>query len=200
VYAAVTARALVFAAPVLIGVALVYVASADPAATRVIDRTFSCAPGYVGGLYQVDLSSSYSKPPGSPGLKIASAVTQDMHSAPLAQLASDGLTVHRGLCSPAKGTVKLSTKGMRGGRVPPLGSSATCETPSRPLLRVRAVFTGPVLTQTTKPFGVPILSASGELEQAALAVGTKSGKTIAYLSVTGKDKGRQFTVRTCKED
>lgn len=194
------ARGALLAALAVAGVAYASVASADPAASRIVDRTFSCAPGYVGGLYQVDLSSSYSKPPGSTRLKIASAVTQDMHSAPLAQLVSDGVSVHRGLCSPANGAVKLSTKGMRGGAVPPLGSAATCETPSRPLLRVRAVFKRPVLVQTTKPFGFPVLSASGELEQAALAIGTKTGKTIAYLSVTGKDKGRQFTVRTCKED
>lgn len=195
-----TLRGVLAAALAFAVAASISVGSADPAVPRIIDRTFSCTSGYVGGLHQVDLSLSYSKPPGSPSLKISAAVTQDMHSAPLAQLAPDGLSVHRGLCSPARATVKLSTEGMRGGAVPPLGSAATCETPSRPLLRVRAVFAGPVLTQTTKPFGFPILSASGKLEQAAIAIGAKTGKTIAYLSVTGKDKGRQFTARTCKED
>ena len=187
-------------AAALTSVAVVSAAAADPAVSRVVERTFSCEAGYVGGLHQVDLSSIYSKTPGSASLRVTSAVTQDMHSAALGQLTADGFTIHRGLCSPARGAIKLSTKGMRGGLVPPLGSTATCETPSRPLVRVRAVFDGPVLTQTTKPFGSPILSVSGELEQAALAVGTRAGKTIAYLSVTGAEKARLFTLRTCKED
>lgn len=190
----------VVAALVLGSVTVVPAAAADPAVSRVVERTFSCEAGYVGGLHRIDLSSAYSTTPGSTSLRVTSAVTQDMHSAALGQLTSDGFTVHRGLCSPARGAVKLSTKGMRGGLVPPLGSAATCETPSRPLVRVRAVFDGPVLTQTTKPFGFPILSVSGELEQAALAIGTRTGKTIAYLSVTRAEKARLFTLRTCKED
>lgn len=197
-HAAVTVRALLLAAVALASVASA--ASADPAVTRVVDRTFSCEAGYVGGLHQVDVNSSYSRPPGATRFQVTSTITQSFSSAAAGQLTSGGFSVHRVFCSPAKGAVKLTTKGMRGGAVPPLGTSVTCETPIRPLVRIRAVFKEPVLTQTTKPFGYPILSATGELERAAMAVGTRTGRTIAYLSVTGAEKARLFTLRTCKED
>ena len=93
----------VVAALVLGSVTVVPAAAADPAVSRVVERTFSCEAGYVGGLHRIDLSSAYSTTPGSTSLRVTSAVTQDMHSAALGQLTSDGFTVHRGLCSPARG-------------------------------------------------------------------------------------------------
>jgi hypothetical protein len=114
-------------------------------------------------------------------------------------MSSDGVVVHRRLCSPARRTVKLTTKGMRGGAVPPLGAAATCETQRRVLLRIRAVFERPVTPQTVSHFGFPQFSAVGDLETAALAIGTPTGKTIAYLGVTGTDRARFFAVRTCEE-
>ena len=38
------------------------------------------------------------------------------------------------------------------------------------------------------------------LKRARRALGTLAGKTIAYMSVTGAETSRQFTLRTCKED
>jgi hypothetical protein len=40
----------------------------------------------------------------------------------------------------------------------------------------------------------------GDLQEAAIALGTRDGETIAYLSVTGTERARLFTLRTCKED
>jgi hypothetical protein len=173
---------------------------AEPRATRIVDRTFSCAAGYVGGLHQVTIGTTFSTPPGSSTLRASSYVTRNLHEAALGSLSSEGISVHRRLCSAARRTVKLSTKGLRGGAVPPLGAEATCETPRRVLLRVRAVFARPVTAQTLRTFGFPQLVATGELEQAALAVGTLLGKPIAYTSVTGAETSRLFTLRTCKED
>lgn len=178
---------------------VVPVGSAQPAASRVIDRTFSCAAGFVGGLHQVTLGTTFTTRSGTSALKASSYVQQNMFES-LGSLDSDGVTVHRGLCAVAKKTVALTTKGLRGGTVSQLGARTTCETPRRILLRVRAVFERPVTTRTTRQFGFPQFGASGELEQAAMVVGTLTGRTIAYLSVTGTEKARLFTLRTCKED
>ena len=89
---------------------------------------------------------------------------------------------------------------MRGGRVPPLGADAMCETPRRVLMRVRGVFGRPPQVSTSRQFGFPQLTAFGNVEQAAIALATAAGKPLAYVSVTGTEKARFFTVRTCKED
>jgi hypothetical protein len=189
-------------APVMLaGIAAVLLAPAHAGdrASRVVDSTYSCAAGFVGGLHQVTVRSSYSATPGAARLRVSSSIATNIYES-LGSLSADGFTLHRGLCVPAKATVKLTTKGMRGGAVPPLGAEATCETPRRLLLRVRAVFKRPVTPQTSRQFGFPQLVATGQLENAAFAVGTPAGRTVAYLSVAGTEKARFFTVRTCKED
>jgi hypothetical protein len=186
----------------LAGIAAVLLAPAHAreTASRIVDRTFSCEAGFVGGLYQVDVSSDYSTDPSSPVPTVFSSVTRNIFEAPMGGMDSTGVSVSRRLCAPAQGAVKLTTKGMRGGVVPRLGAAATCETPRRLLLRVRAVFSKPVTPQIVSPFGYPQLSATGDLELAAIAIGTRTGKTIAYLSVSGSEKARLFTTKTCKED
>jgi len=172
---------------------------AEPRASRIVDRTFSCEAGFVGGLYQVTLGTTFTTRPGSSRLRASSYVQQNMFES-LASLDSDGLTVHRGLCAAANKTVALTTKGLRGGTVSQLGARTTCETPHRVLLRVRAVFERPVTTRITRRFGFPQLGASGDVVRAAMAIGTLTGRTIAYASVTGTEKARLFTLRTCEED
>jgi len=194
-------RAFVIAgAAACVAAVLVHGVGAAPDASRIVDRTFSCEAGFVGGLFQVDLDSRYSTTPGSSKLRVSSAVTQNIHVAALGHMSSDGIRIHRGLCLPARGTVKLTTKGLRGGAVPPLGTESTCETPRRLLLRVRAVFTRPVTLYTSRQYGFPLLIAAGDVEQAALAVATRTGKAIAYLTVTGTEEARLYTSKTCEED
>jgi hypothetical protein len=165
----------------------------------VLDRTFSCEAGYLGGLYQVQLSSTYQ--PASPSrLQAVASITRNMWDSPYGMLASSGFSVHRGLCAPSTAKVKLTTKGLRGGAVPSLGVEAMCETPRRVLMRVRAVFSRPPDVATSRQFGFPQLNAFGAVTQAAIAVGTPAGKTFGYVSVSGSEKARLFTVRTCKED
>ena len=174
-------------------------AHARESASRIVDRTFSCEAGFVGGLHQVTVGTTFSTSEGSSTLRASSYVQQNRFES-LGSVYSEGLRVHRGLCAVAKKTVPLSTKRLRGGPVSQLGTRMTCETPRRILLRVRAAFQRPVTARTTRRFGYPLLVASGDLEQAAMAIGTPTGKTIAYLSVTGAEKARLFTVATCRED
>ncbi len=185
----------------LVGVSATLVSGvgAEPGAVHIVDRTFSCEAGYLGGLYQVQLSSSY-QPASSSKLQAVASITRNMWDSPYGMLASSGFSVHRGLCRPSTATVTLTTKGLRGGAVPSLGVEAMCETPRRVLMRVRAVFSTPPDVATSRQFGFPQLNAFGSVRQAAIAVGTPAGKTFAYVSVTGSEKARFFTVRTCKED
>jgi hypothetical protein len=132
-------------------------------------------------------------------LRASSYVAQNMFES-LGHLSSEGLSVHRGHCAVARTKVALTTKGLRGGAVSQLGVQTTCETPRRVLLRVRAVFRRPVSTQVSRQFGFPQLVASGDVEQAAIAIGTLTGRVIAYASLTGAEKARLFTLRTCEED
>lgn len=168
-------------------------------ASRILDRTYSCEAGYIGGLFQVQLSSQY-QPGTASKLQVFASVTKNMWESPYGQLGSAGLSVNRKLCVPASAAVKLTTSGMRGGRVPPLGAEAMCETPRRVLMRVRAVFKRPPQVSTSRQFGFPQLSAFGRVDQAAIALADPAGRPIAYVSVTGTEKARFFTVRTCKED
>jgi hypothetical protein len=175
-------------------------AHAREQAPRILDRTYSCEAGYIGGLYQVQLSSTFQTAPSSSKLQAFASVTKNMWESPYGQLGSTGLSVHRRLCIPARGKVKLTTSRMRGGAVPPLGVDARCETPRRVLMRVRAVFSRPPQVATSRQFGFPQLTAFGPVREAAIALATPAGRPIAYVSVTGTEKARLFTVRTCEED
>lgn len=185
----------------IVGVAatLLSPAGARVEASRIVDRTFSCEAGFVGGLHQVTVRSGYSTIPDSSKLKVYSGVARNMFDS-LASLYSEGFNVHRGNCAIAMARVALTTKTLRGGVVPPLGAEARCVTPTRVLLRVRASFTRPPTIDTTGRYGYPLLTVRGALETSAIAVATRTGKPIAYLSVTGAEKARFFTRPTCKED
>lgn len=173
--------------------------SAEPAASRILDRTFSCEAGYVGGLHQVNVQSYYTTPEGSAKLRVFSSITQNMFTS-LGSMSSEGVRVHRGLCSVSRKALHLTTKSLRGGVASQVGVEATCETPRRVLLRVRAIFRRPVATRIVRTFGFPQLTVTGELDQASMAIGSPSGEPIAYVSVTGTEKSRLFTRPSCKED
>ena len=184
----------------LASVLLLAPAHAREQAPQILDRTYSCEAGYIGGLYQVQLSSTFQAAQSSSKLQAFASVTKSMWEAPYAHLGSTGVSVQRRLCVPAQARVRLTTEGMRGGRVPALGADARCETPRRVLMRVRAVFSRTPQIATSRQFGFPQLTAFGPVAQAAVAVATPAGKPIAYVSVTGTEQSRLFTVRTCEED
>ena len=190
---------LVLAAAGALAAVVLAPAQARTDASRILDRTYSCEAGYIGGLYQVQLNAQY-QAGSSSKLQVFASVTKNMWESPYGQLGSTGLSVNRKLCVPATGAIRLTTNGMRGGRVPPLGAEAMCETPRRVLMRVRAAFERPPQVSTSRQFGFPQLTAFGRVQQAAIALADPAGRPIAYVSVTGTEKARFFTVRTCKED
>ena len=175
------------------------VAGGRVGAPAIVDRTFSCEAGFVGGLHQVNLSVVFSTQPGS-RIQPSAEVTRNLFEAALGRLAPEGVSVHRQRCLPTRAKLRLTTKEMRGGAVSQLGAEVTCETPRRLFLRVRAVFTGRATVETRRDFGFPQLVARGDVVNAAIAVGAPKGKPLAYLALTKAGKARLFTGRTCKED
>lgn len=194
-------RALVLTATAAAALAVAFTphGGAEPAASRILDRTFSCEAGYVGGLHQVTVQAYYRTPEGSSKLRVSASVTQNMFTS-LGSMSSEGVAVHRGLCSVSRKTLRLTTKSLRGGVASQLGVKATCETPRRVLLRIRAIFRRPVATRIVRTFGFPQLTVTGELDHASMAIGLATGEPIAYVSVTGTERSRLFTRASCKED
>jgi hypothetical protein len=75
-----------------------------------------------------------------------------------------------------------------------------CETPSRVLVRVRGVFRSPATFETTRHFGYPVLTASGEMTEASMAIRTQTGRPLAFASFNESGRARVFGGRSCTED
>jgi hypothetical protein len=58
----------------------------------------------------------------------------------------------------------------------------------------------PTTLRAASPFGYPQLQASGPTTRTELALGTLSGKPIAYASIAGTKKARLFIANDCQED
>ena len=174
--------------------------SAEPGASRIVDRTFSCETGYLGGVYQATVESYWYVPPQA-GRRIPSGtVSTNLTDGFLGGISPNSMSVNREHCTPTRATLPLTTKGMRGGPFSPLSMEYDCYTPRRVLLRIRGDFVKPPTLRTASPFGYPQLQAQGPATQTALAVGTLAGKLIAYTSIAGAKKARLFTSTNCQED
>jgi len=174
--------------------------SAEPGASHSVDRTFSCDTGYLGGVYQATVESYWYVPPQA-GRRIPSGtVSTNLTDGFLGGISPSSMSVNREHCTPTRAKLSLTTKGMRGGAFSPLSAEYDCYTPRRVLLRIRGDFVKPPTRRTASPFGYPQLQVQGAAKQTALAVGTLTGKLIAYASIAGAKKARLFTSTNCQED
>lgn len=174
-------------------------ANASEDASRVIDRTFTCATGYVGGVYQASVESYWHVPPGqrrTPSATTSTVLTNGF----LGGISSTSLYVNRLHCKVTRSKLPLTTKGLRGGAFSPFNTEFDCFTPRRLLLRIRGEFVRPTTLHTASPFGYPQLQAMGPTTQTELALGTPRGKSIAYASIAGAKKARLFISTDCEED
>jgi fluoride ion exporter CrcB/FEX len=179
---------------------LVAAGSAEPGASRIVDRTFLCETGYLGGVYQATVESYWYVPPQA-GRRIPSGtVSTNLTEGFLGGISPSSMSVNREHCTPTRAKLSLTTTGMRGGPFSPLSTEYDCYTPRRVLLRIRGDFVKPTTLRTASPFGYPQLQAQGAAKQTALAVGTLAGKLIAYASIAGAKKARLFTSTNCQED
>lgn len=187
---------------VLVGIAGVLLAPAyaREEASRVVDRTFACETGYLGGVYQTTVNSNWYVPPPATGRIPSATVTTNLTDGFLGGISSSSIHVNRLHCKATKTKVQLSTKGLSGGSFSSLPVQYDCYTPRRVLLRIRGEFVKPTTLRTASPYGYPQLRALGATTRAELAVATLAGKPIAYASIAGAKTARLFTSTDCQED
>lgn len=169
-------------------------------ASRIVDRTFACETGYLGGIYQATVQSYWSVPPQVERRTPSATVVTNLTNGFLGGVSSSSIYVNRLHCKATKTTLPLTTKGLRGGTFSPLATEFDCYTPRRVLLRIRGNFVKPTTLRTASPFGYPQLRALGATRRAELAVATLAGKPIAYASIAGAQTARLFTSTACQED
>ena len=181
--------------------ALVATAEADPRAARILDRTYSCASGYLGGIYQVHLEL-YGKrrdPAVGDGLAYGEVTTTLFPNPRLAGLGPSWLDVNPTYCTALRTRGPIATKGLRGGRVGPLGEIVNCETPKRVVVRIRGVFDRPVTLRRTRIFDLTLLHAEAPARLTTVALSTTKGRPIAVASIEA-GKASLFTSGNCEED
>ncbi len=172
---------------------------AESGASRIVDRTFSCETGYLGGVYQAAVESYWLVPQSGRRLPSATVATT-LADGFLGGISPTSVYVNRLHCSATRADVLLTTKGLRGGAFSPLNTTYQCYTPRSVLIRLRGEFAKPTTFRTASRFGYPQLEAVGAAKRTEFAVATRAGKTIAYAAVAGAKNARLFTSSNCRED
>lgn len=192
-------------------------ATTAPPASTVIDRTFVCAVAPHAGVRFFEVSAVRGfRDPDQPGqwkyTAAAGIENRDgTFASGLAGAPSPRLTrwlfVDPERCRTSRMRVELSPRALVGGVASQLqggtnagSDSYRCTTPSRILLRVRAVF------RTPTTFGAQRLYAKRWLttltaaiaKEVKLAARTESGKQLAYTEIFESGKARLFAAKTCK--
>jgi hypothetical protein len=173
---------------------------AAPGSTAVIDRTFACSTAMRGGLRIIEISgfagAQQAPLPRAASFGLSTNWTPD---ATLVSASTAGVQLNPTRCTAASRRVPLAAAGLRGGAAPSSGQEYECEVPRRVFVRVRAVFHAPTKLEPDRAFGYLQLQARGEVKEAALAVRTPSGRSLAFASLrTGA--ARVFAAPGCTED
>jgi hypothetical protein len=200
--------------------------SAAPEASRVVDRTFSCTPGYLGGVYSItararigvrETGSGWHQPPlatiGSSLAGVAQfsiqnslawiSAGQPTPAAPVSPAdpelplrAWGTVAVQRGVCRGTSARVPLGTRGLVRATVGPFDETFDCETPRRVLVRVRAILAGTGALTSFHGY----LRTTVPTRTAEMMVRTLSGRPVAYVRVQEPGKANLFTAPGCVED
>ena len=173
-------------------------ANARPEASRVIERTFACTTGYVGGIYQLEVDTYYGTREGSQKRDVFANVATDLSDGFLGGIDTKEVFVNPRHCKVAD-PVTLTTRRLRTSAVGPGGARVVCDTPRTVLVRIRGEFAKPTSLRTATAFGRPRLQASGKVKSAAITIATKTGKPIASVTVESTQKARLYTWTNCRE-
>ena len=96
--------------------------------SRVLDRTFSCATGYLGGIYQVRIATDWSAPQGSQKLEPSASASTNLEHGFLGDIGRVSMDVNRVNCQATSQKVPLTTTGLSGGAFSRLPTEYACET------------------------------------------------------------------------
>ena len=193
-------------------------ASAQPAASRIVDRTLSCPVGIRAGVRSVTVR-------GQAGVRdiedrskwkfLASATVADEYAPfagvnagnPVADLAPgipsspERLWIASGATCRSSARIPFTKSGLLRASAGQLGDSYDCRPGRRVLVRVRGVFRSPTALRVRRlPHGITRLVAAGTVRVGFLAVRSASGKPLAYAEVLESGKTRLFIAPSCVED
>jgi hypothetical protein len=174
-------------------------ANARPAASRVIDRTFACTAGYVGGIYRLDVDAYYATRQGLPKREVFANDATDLSDSFLGGIDTNEVLVNPRHWKMAD-RVTLTSRRLRTSPAGPGGARVVCDTPRTVLVRIRGEFAKPTSLRTATAFGRIRLQASGEVKSAAIAIATTTGKPIASVTVESTQKARLSTSANCREE
>jgi hypothetical protein len=189
-------------------------AGTSGSASRVIDRTIQCTPGWGHGAFSVTVSaqSGWKKDgkfewpgqfavatPGQPLPKRKNYMPQLLGLTtgfPInGPRAYGGVGYSGKLCKISHAPVALTRRALTGGEAGLFGDEYKCLLSGPVVIRFRAVFFEPT---TLKPLGNPTFySAAGRIDKAQVAVRTTGGKRLAYGEALDSGKARLFTSGRC---
>ena len=200
--------------------------TAGDRASHVVDRTFTCAPGFLGGVYSITArartgigktGSGWEQPPlATIGSSLVGAAQFSIQNslawisagkpAPAAPVspadpelplrAWGTVAVQGGVCRGSTARVPVGTRGLDRTDVGPFEEAYDCDTPRRVLLRVRATLAGTGALTSFHGY----LRTTVPTRTAEVMVRTPSGKPVAYVHVQESGKASLFTARGCVED
>jgi hypothetical protein len=195
-------------------------------ASRVVDRTFSCAPGYLGGVYSITVrartgvgrtGSVWQQPPlatvgsslvGAAQFSIQNSLAwisagQPAPAAPVSPAdpelplrAWGTVGVQSGVCRASPARVPVGTRGLVRAAVGPFEETYDCDTPRRVLVRVRATLAGTGALSSFHGY----LRTTVPTRTAEVMVRTPSGRPVSYVRVQEPGKAGLFTAPGCVED
>jgi hypothetical protein len=195
-------------------------------ASRVVDRTFSCAPGYLGGVYSISARARtgvgkagtvWQQPPlatvgsslvGAAQFSIQNSLAwisagQPAPAAPVSPAdpelplrAWGTVGVQSGVCRALPVRVPVGTRDLARATVGPFEETYDCDTPRRVLVRVRATLAGTGALTSFHGY----LRTTVPTRTAEVMVRTPSGKPVAYVRVQESGKASLFTAPECVED
>ena len=196
----------------VLGAAAVLVAAGagSSAPSRIVDKTFVCTPIAYGGVRDLDVWAS--PPRTDPWIIPAYLVARTGTTLPDTDLVfvraraqgkigwttpypgPAGVYAHTRRCTPSRGAVPLSSKGLPG---PPAGwfSGVSCFLRGRVLVRVRALLAAPAEWRRAD---ARFLAAQQRVEEASLAVRSeRTGEPLAFMHVDRAGKTRLWTAPRC---
>jgi hypothetical protein len=169
-------------------------ASGPGSGAAVIDRTLLCSIAMRGGIRLLELNAAAQTPQGAAYFGLTTNWSPD---AGLVSATTESLSLNPTRCTRSRARVALTTSKLEGGSAGPSEREFDCETPSRVLVRVRAVFRSAARLETARDFGYPQLRAGGQVKEASLAIRTQGGRPLAFASIHESGQARAFAASSC---
>jgi hypothetical protein len=166
---------------------------------HVIDGTYTCSVAIQGGIRQLVVGASGLVPTDVVPRRSIGA-SSNWGEGPLAAATTDSMSLNPARCTASKTRIPFIARGLEGGSVGQEHRSFECETPARVRVRIRGVFAAPAAFAEDRTSGYRQLLASGQVNEAALAVRTLRGKPVAFASLSESGGVRLFVARGCVDD